>query len=120
MTPPTIHIQHWPHTRRWIITAEGGSVQLELYREPRQPYDVKAFIWGLWVEPEHRRKGIATALLDIAEDIARREGEPAVWLEWSRQDDTIPEILDWYLRRDYRDIAFSGNGDSVLLKKDLL
>lgn len=118
MTTP-IHIrileQSWHSCRRWIIATEGASVQLEIYPKPYSE-GVKAYIWAFFVEPEFRGKGIGTQLLKAAEDIAAKEGEPAVWLEWDRRD-TPQWTLEWYLRNGYTEVSF-GN-DKVLLKKKL-
>jgi len=47
----------------WVRSyAEGG------------PPEPSAYVEGLWVEPGHRRSGVATALLRAAEDWARGKG----------------------------------------------
>ena len=106
-----IQKQTWRRLTRYLLTTEGGSVQLELFNET-PCRDMWAYIWALWVEPEHRRKGIAKALLDKAEEIARNEGIDAVWLEWEKEDAVWPDdnhadkILEHYYRRGYEDVEF--------------
>ena len=67
-----------------VFIAEDGGRQigfLELwvrsYAEGGPP-EPSAYVEGLWVEPEHRRSGVATALLARAEDWAR--GKEFKWL----------------------------------------
>lgn len=110
-----IHEQHWHTASRWIISVEGASVQLDIFPEPIHD-GIKALIWALWVDPGYRRKGLAKALLQKAEEIAKALNEPFVWLEWDSHD-TGRDILQWYLRSGYNDIAFSNT--KVLLKKEL-
>ena len=108
-----IHVQKqtWRRLTRYLLTAEGGSVLLEIFNEAPCA-GMWAYIWALWVEPEHRRKGIAKALLDKAEEIARGAGVDSVWLEWEKEDAVWPEenhadkILSHYYRRGYDDVEF--------------
>lgn len=105
--------QKWHYGTRYLLTTEGGSVGLEFYDEPTD--EVEAYISALWVEEPHRRKGIATALMNTAEEIARREGYKSVWLEW-RDTESEEHTLKWYLRRGYDDKKF-GRGYALLEKK---
>jgi len=108
-----IHVQKqkWTDfTRCIVVDTDGGSVQIELY-STKQDWGGTAFIYGLWVEPECRRKGIAGRLLDIAEAIVREAGHKSVTLEWKLQD-TPKEILAWYERRKYK-------GECTRMVKDL-
>lgn len=111
-----IHIQKqtWELMTLYLLTTEGGSAQLEIYPEPEGDYGVRAYICKLWVEPEYRRKGLAKALLDTAEELARREGMEAVFLEWY-EPDTPRWMLDYYMERGYGEVAFS-RGDALLKK----
>jgi aminoglycoside 6'-N-acetyltransferase I len=53
--------------------AQIGFIELWVrsYAEPPEP---SAYVEGLWVDPEHRRSGVATALLKQAEEWARAKG----------------------------------------------
>src|SRR5690348_16395213 len=53
-----------------------------------------AFIEDLWVEPEHRRRGVAKLLLNAVESWARDEG--MVWLGSDTPPDNI-ESQEWHL-----------------------
>ncbi len=46
---------------------------LGIYREKRLKIRHKAGIWGVFVDPEYRRQGIAAKLLDLAIGFARAE-----------------------------------------------
>lgn len=110
-----IHIQKqtWEHMTLYLLTTDGGSVQLEVYDKPCED-NVQAYICKLWVDEEYRRKGIATALLNTAEELARRENMTAVYLDWNGRE-TPRWMLDYYMERGYGEVAFS-RGDALLKK----
>lgn len=109
-----IHKQEWSSCTRYLIVHKHGSVQLELYSE-KQKFGGTAYIWALWVEEAHRREGIATQLITLAEDLAKQEGHDAVYLEWNKADSSY-EIFDWYERRGYDEKEF-GDGYSLMRKE---
>lgn len=93
----TIQKQTWLTRTIYLLTTEGGSVQLSVFKKQND-----AFIHNLWVDEPHRRKGIATALLDAAEEIARHEGQKFVRTYW--RDAESPDFMyDYYRRRGYED-----------------
>lgn len=109
--------QTWHDFTRYLIYTDGASVQLELY--PDASYDTTtAYIYALWVDEPLRRKGLATALMDKAEEIAREECHKAVVLYWDKEA-TPKHVFDWYTRRGYtfkyRDYA----NNRVYLQKSL-
>lgn len=112
-----IQKQTWQRLTLYLLTTEGASVQLEIYPEPEGKFKEQAYICKLWVEPEYRRKGIAKALLNTAEALARRNGMEAVFLDWY-EPDTPRWMLDHYIERGYDDVAFAD--DNALLKKILI
>lgn len=93
-----IQEQTWSDFKRFLILADEGSVMLEFYDPPTSD-GTTAYIGSLWVNEEHRRKGIATALMDKAEELARSNKHKQVTLFWARTTPT--EILEWYRRRGY-------------------
>lgn len=111
----TIHRQTWLGIKRHLIFNEHGSVILDIFDTPRR--GVKALIWSLWVQPDHRRQGLATALMNTAEEIARREGLDAVHLEWHPKEAT-QATLHWYYRRGYT-TDFTALDDTKRLKLQL-
>lgn len=111
-----IQEQRWHYGRRFLITTEGASAHLEIYTEPARDARVQAYFGALWVEPAYRRKGIARRILHTAEELAKLNGQDAVWLEW-RESDTPVEIARWYEREGYNDVEFGGG--YALYKKSL-
>lgn len=111
-----IQEQKWHDFTRIMFYNADATVQLELYKKPEGLYKITAFIYALWVNEDARRKGLATQLLDLAEDYALCAGYKNVHLEWSRRDTPI-DILDWYKSRDYEICGV--NGASMVLQKEL-
>jgi ribosomal protein S18 acetylase RimI-like enzyme len=72
-----------------------GLLDLELEPAPGVLYDTRArggVIWHVAVHPDYRRRGIATALLDRALELARRQGLELVQA-WTRDDEWVHA---WY------------------------
>lgn len=105
--------QEWHTKVIYLIADEYGSVQLELYKDV-QSFGGTAWLWDLFVLPEHRRKGHARRLLKRAEEIAQSEGHKTLHMEWEEAN-TGREVLDWYIREGYDDVAFGK--DNCLLEK---
>lgn len=112
-----IHRQKWHEFTRLLIAVRKGSVQVEMY-DQQQDWGGTAWIYGLWVDPAYRRQGKAAELLTVAENMAAQHGHKSVMLEWKEQDTPV-EVLQWYLRRGYKEVRFSGKGDYYLLEKQL-
>lgn len=112
----------WPGKFRYIIAEETpkgtASVQLELFDTPQDwdGFKGRAFIWGLWVDEPIRRQGVATRLMDRAEQIARENGHETVFLEWSIKESPI-EISYWYNRRGYDEKSFTPGVNALMCKK---
>lgn len=111
----TIQKQTWAHRTVYLLTTDGGSVQLDTYTEPLDD-GIYAYIHHLWVEEQHRRKGIGKALLNTAEELARSEGKDAVHLDYVGED-TPMWMYYHYVDRGYE--AMSCDEDSVLMKLKL-
>lgn len=62
------------------------------------------FLFKLEVKPEHRRQGVATAIVRAAQQIARLRGNVTVYLEPAPYLDKPMGLL--YLTRWYRSIGF--------------
>lgn len=97
-----IQKQEWKEYTRYSISDEYGSVMLNLYNEPQKCGSklYTAWIWGLYVCPEYRRKGYAKLLLKVAERIALENGHKDVYMEWDVKE-TPRDILDFYVRNGY-------------------
>lgn len=119
-------IQRWPGKFRHIIMIDSpfgsASVQLELWDEPQDwdGFKGKVFLFALWVDETLRRQGLASRLMDRAEQIARENGHEYVYLDWSIKE-SPNEIFEWYVRRGYDDVAFSvGENANALMRKKLI
>lgn len=87
----------------------------KLFEDEFAPYDVTAEIYALCVNEEVRKQGYATALMDKAEEIARKNGHKAVYLYWSQLE--APRwVLDWYYRRGYEAVGFSKHKIELIKK----
>ena len=113
-----IFAQKWYHGHKWIITIGGSSVQLDIYPKAQRPYDVKAFIYRLWVDEESRGQGIGRRLLQMPEEIARAAGERTVHLEWISYD-SPRWVYDWYLRNRYHEVTSNYDNTVLMLRKCL-
>ena len=110
-----VHKQEWNFCTRYIIYNEHGSVQFDFVKDG---YEARrdVLIWSLWVNEDARRKGIATLLMDKAEELAASHGKRCVYLEWYRGE-TPSWVCDWYERRGYKSI--SHNKECTTLRKRL-
>jgi ribosomal protein S18 acetylase RimI-like enzyme len=108
--------QSWYKLTRYLLTLDGASVQLETYPIPQGQFNVKAYIYALWVDESERRKGKATKLMNMAERIAKQHGYKEVFLDWHVKE-AAQSTLAWYGRRGYKSVAF--NDEKTLLKKEL-
>jgi ribosomal protein S18 acetylase RimI-like enzyme len=111
-----VQLQYWYKFKRYLLTLDGASVQLELYDKPLGDDKVTAYIYALWVDESDRRQGKATKLMDAAERIAKQCGYKEVFLEWNKQE-AERSTLEWYERRGYDMVSFGMQ--STLLKKQL-
>ena len=68
-----------------------GSVQLLLDTPPNQPH--RAEVAKLMVHPQHRRQGIALALMRVLEDAARARGRELLTLDTRSDDHAEPLYL---------------------------
>lgn len=107
--------QTWSDFKRHLIYTEGGSVQLEFYDPPCND-GTTAYIGNLWVDENHRRKGIATALMDKAEEIARTHNHEHVTLFWAEKS-TPKAIFEWYKSRGY--VVYYRDSNRIYLRKML-
>lgn len=97
----TVHKHEWYTCTRYLIFNPHGSVMLEIINGVRTP-----LIWDLWVLEPSRHSGLASKLLDKAEEIAASLGYAEVGLGWDRRD-TPQWVYDWYVRRGYKEIHWN-------------
>ena len=87
-----------------------GVVELAVYHEG------EALVWNLYVDEDHRRKGLARQLMDEAHKTAKHLGAKVTALEWSLKESPY-WVFDWYTRLGY-DEKEIGNG-CALMKRPL-
>ena len=99
-----IQKQTWKDEIRILITDEEnlGSVQIGI------PFYVSnifgkadALIYALFVDNNHRRKGVAQHLLQLAEQQAKLNGVKTIGLHFV-EEESDRFVLDWYLRSGYK------------------
>ena len=112
-----IQKQTWNDEIRILLTDEEnlGSVQVLI---PLYVSDIfgkaDALIYALFVDDNHRRKGVAKSLLQLAEQQAKLNGVKTIGLEFNK-DESDRFVLDWYLRSGYKPFDKKSN----LLIKEL-
>jgi ribosomal protein S18 acetylase RimI-like enzyme len=90
----------------FLATGDGDPVGLvTVYRDPDDP--ARAHIVSLWVSPDRRREGVATALTDAATDWARRAGVRTVSL-WVTENNAAAKRL-------YERCGFVASGERMPL-----
>lgn len=114
----SVYRQDWHDFTRFIFCNGGGSVQIELFKEPIERVNCKALLYALWVDEPVRRQGCASALMDIAEKTAKEMGYSEIALEWSLFDSPY-QIFNWYERRGYNETLFDGRGEYSVMVKQL-
>lgn len=102
-------------TRLTVVTEHGeGKIQVDLL-ESHEEYGKTAFIWDLYIHPEHRRKGLAKELLNYAIRRAKDYGMSTATLEWV-DTDTPRGIWYWYCQLGFHETEF-GDGYSLMVKE---
>lgn len=111
-----IQKQTWNDEIRILLTDEEnlGSVQVLI---PLYVSDIfgkaDALIYALFVDNNHRRKGVAKSLLQLAEQQAKLNGVKTIGLHFVKEEfDRF--VLDWYLRSGYKPFD---EKSSLLIKK---
>jgi ribosomal protein S18 acetylase RimI-like enzyme len=86
----------------WMIEEAGeavagiGMMEIEWPPHPSHPTsDRRGYILNLYVEPEHRRRGLAKTLMDAAMDEARARGLEYVILHATDQGRPLYASLGW-------------------------
>jgi ribosomal protein S18 acetylase RimI-like enzyme len=88
-----------------LVAAEGqeivGLIDVELERQPgivcSDRKGLGGMIWSIATHPDHQRDGVAAALLNEAERLARAEGIRR-FEAWTRDD---PHVHAWYSSRGF-------------------
>lgn len=112
-----IQYQKWKDEVRILITDEEnlGSVQISIpfyYSKILDKAD--ALIYALYVDSGCREQGVATKLLQLAEQQAKLSGVKIIGIEFDKEE-SENFVLNWYLKNGYK--PFSKR--SKLLIKEL-
>jgi GNAT superfamily N-acetyltransferase len=105
----TAHFREWlrPKLRDgaylgWIVEHEGlpiagaGMIVLDWPPHPRHPADSRrGYVLNVWVEPEHRGRGLATGLMKTAQQEALRQGIVLMTLHATAAGRPVYEKLGW-------------------------
>jgi GNAT superfamily N-acetyltransferase len=79
-----------------LVVAGLGMMVIDWPPHPSHPADDRrAYILNVFVEPEHRRKGLAKQLMALAEEKARQLGLRYAILHSTRQGRPLYEALGW-------------------------
>lgn len=92
--------QPWSEFTRYIIANRHASIQLEVFPKV-QDWGGRCWMYGLFTDPQHRRKYYAREVLGRAEQLAKEEHCDSITIEW-RAADTPKEVLEWYMRLGYK------------------
>ena len=111
-----IQKQIWKDEIRILITDEEnhGSVQISI-----PLYDSKisgkadALIYSLYVDSGCRERGVATKLLQLAEQQAKLNGVKVIGIEFDKEE-SESFVLDWYFRSGYKPVS---KRSKLLIKK---
>ena len=87
-----------------------GVVELAVYKHGE--HESEALVWNLYVDEDHRQKGLARRLMDKARKTAKHLGAKVTALEWSLKESPY-WVFDWYTRLGYDEKEF-GPGCSLM------
>ena len=91
-----------------------GVVELAVYKHGE--HEGETLVWNLYVNEEHRRKGLARNLMNEAHKTAKHLGAKVTALEWSLKESPY-WVIEWYSRLGYDEKEF-GSG-YALMKRPL-
>ena len=91
-----------------------GVVELSVYKHGK--HEGEALVWNLYVDEDHRRKGLARRLMDKAHKTAKHLGAHTCVLEWSLRE-SPRWVAWWYAKLGYDEKEFSNT--YALMKLEL-
>ena len=94
-----------------IFDDEGASVILEIYDKSKR-FNVRAYVYSLWVDNEVRKKGLGTKLLKMCRDLTTSNGIDSLFLEWECGNQKW--VKEWYERNGYRVVARNPDGNYLM------
>ena len=87
-----------------------GVVELAVYKHGE--HEGETLVWNLYVNEEHRRKGLARNLMNEAHKTAKHLGAKVTALEWSLKESPY-WVIEWYSRLGYDEKEF-GPGNALM------
>jgi len=93
---------HWLATRDARPIGSAGVLLLDWPPSPRDPRGGLGFIYNVYVEPEHRRRGIARATLELLHQWAHERGLGALALHASEDGRPLYEALGYLPTNEMR------------------
>ena len=108
-------ISMWQYDDESDMHQQVGVVELAVHKNGE--HQGEALVWNIYVDKEHRRKGLARKLMDEAHKTAKHLGVKVTALEWSLKE-SPHWVLDWYCRLGYDEKEF-GPGNA-LMKRPIL
>ena len=103
-------ISMWQYDDENDMSHWVGVVELAVYKNGK--HEGEALVWNLYVDKEHRRKGLARRLMCEAKKWAKHLGAHTCALEWSF-DESPRWVAQWYCRLGYDEKEF-GNGYALM------
>lgn len=98
------------HMNDYNVVEQVGVVELAVYKDGE--HEGEALVWNLYVDEEHRRKGLARELMQEAHKTAKHLGVKVTALEWSLKDSPY-WVIEWYCRLGYDEKEF-GPGNALM------
>lgn len=111
-----IQKQTWKDEVRILITDEQnfGSVQISIpCYDCRITGKADALIYALYVDSGCREQGVATKLLQSAEQQAKLNGVQVIGIEFNKEE-SESFVLTWYLKNGYKPFS---ERSKLLIKK---
>lgn len=93
---------HWLAERDGQPVGSAGVLLLDWPPSPRDPRGGLGFIYNVYVEPAHRRRGLARATLLVLHQWARRRGLGALALHASADGQPLYETLGYLPTNEMR------------------
>lgn len=88
------------------------------YAKIDEKHTGEAFLWNLWVNPDHRNMGVASKLMAEAREDAIERKCDNITLEWCAVD-TDGWTLDWYKRMGYKVANYHRRNGCITMVKTI-
>ncbi|MEZ0165040.1 ribosomal protein S18-alanine N-acetyltransferase [Kineococcus sp. LSe6-4] len=105
--PPSLDVlaAHREAGRAWVAVEEGTGEIVGYLLLGLEPVDGNGHVERLSVHPDHARRGTGRRLLELAADVTRAQGRPALTLTTFAD---VPWNAPWYRRLGFGDVPDPG------------